>query len=156
MIRVQEEGLHEVKLYLLRMAIIFAVAFVSACILTYMALSRIPLIELMSAILKTALPFAPVLAFAYLFGCCRKGTADRLEVRLCLAAYVIFCLMVLVHVIDFNAANLLSESAGIGIGSLNASFDLTPICMILLVVPLCMIADALAEYVQYRKTDEKK
>lgn len=156
MTKIQREGLHEVKLYLIRMAVMFAVAFVSTCILTYLALSRIPLMDLMVSILKTALPFTPVLVFAYLFGCCEKGTIERLEVRLCLAAYVIFCLLFLVHIIDFNSANMLSESAGIGIRNLTASFDLTSICMILLVVPICMIADTIAEYAQYHTSAEKK
>ncbi len=153
---IRKEGVREMKMCLLRMAVMLTAACVATCSLTYMALSRVPLADLLTVILKTALPFIPLLAFAYLFGCCGRGSVERLEVRLCMATYVVFCLLVLVHVIGFSSTDLLSESSGIRIQGLDASFDLTPICMLLLIVPLCMIADALAEYYQYRGNKDEK
>ncbi len=150
MISANPNGVREAVRSLVRILLLALAVMVAVSALSLYLLKSIPLADCATIAAKIALPFLPVVAFAYLAGCLEPGSMERLEVRLCTAAYLIACLLLVVHNSDLALYGAGASLPGLQISRLDVSVKFTAICYIMLLIPACTLADATIEYIGTR------
>ena len=139
-------GIQAAKIYVIRVLVLLTVIIVLASILAKTTINSIPLIGILRTAAWIVLPFAPTILFAYLAGCCETGSVERLEVRIFMAIYIAICLLFMIHVFGVSFQNLPTDGENFVVRSITADLDITPICWILLILPICTAIDSIAEY----------
>ena len=150
MIAPNPDGIRELKKFALRLAFLASGILIVSAILTFIALGTVPAAACLSILLRCLVPLLPILALAYVSGCTPAGSKERLETRLILAAYVVLCLVIVIHAFDMSVLGLAS-GAGMSVDSMHTRVEFSSISWILMVIPVCSAADAIAEYVESNK-----